>query len=278
MKVSIITATFNREATIKHTLDSLKKQDYTDIEHIIVDGASTDGTMAIVQANKGMNTIIISEPDYGAFDALNKGLKLATGDIVGFLHSDDFFANSHVISDVVATMKKHKVDSVFGDVAFVSSKDTNKMVRYYSSKKFHPGRFEYGFMPAHPTFFTKREYYERFGYFDTKYKIAADFELLVRFLYEQKISYKYMDQLMIYMHMGGLSNASLISRFVLNREVLKACRARGIKTSPFKIMLKVISKIPELFVRPVANNNSEYLIPTSSNPNQKPSLLSPEKQ
>ena len=274
MKVSIITATFNRAATIKHTLDSLNKQDYPDIEHIIVDGASTDGTLTIINAHKASETILISEPDNGAFDALNKGLKVATGDIVGFLHSDDFFANDHVISDVVATMKKHKVDSVFGDVAFVSSKNINKTVRYYSSKKFHPGRFEYGFMPAHPTFFTKREYYERFGSFNTKYKIAADFELLVRFLYEQKISYKYMDQLMIYMRTGGLSNANLRSRFVHNREALKACRARGIKTSPFKIMLKVISKIPELFVRPSENGVRKF---ANGRPS-KASLLSPEKR
>ena len=247
MKVTIITAVYNREGTIKEALESLNRQDYPNIEHIIIDGASTDNTLKLINTFKSPDAIVYSEPDNGAFDALNKGLEMASGDIVGFLHSDDFFAHDQVISDVVNEMNNNKVDAVFGDVLFVSPNDLKKEIRYYSSKEFTLKRFESGYMPAHPTFFTKREFYQRFGGFNTRYKIAADFELLLRFLYVHKISYHYMGQLMIYMRTGGLSNATIKSRFILNKEIFAACKQHGVKTSVFKIISKVIRKIPEYF-------------------------------
>jgi glycosyltransferase involved in cell wall biosynthesis len=247
MKVSIITATYNRAGTLRDTLESVLQQDYPNIEHIVIDGASTDNTLEVVAAYKRPNLTVHSSPDNGVFDALNKGLELATGDIVGFLHSDDFFANKHIISTVVNNMQTYKVDSVFGDVLFVDAKDVTKKKRYYSSKGFTLDKFRETAMPAHPSFFTKREYYERFGNFNTKYTIAADLDLLIRFLDTERLSFRYIDELMVVMRTGGLSNANLRQRWVLNREAVEVCRANGVRTSWWLVLGKLLGKVPGFF-------------------------------
>ncbi len=259
MKVSIITATFNRAGTLKDTLESELQQDYSNIEHIIVDGASQDDTMNVIAAYKRPELIVHSSPDKGVFDALNKGLEMATGDIVGFLHSDDFFASKHVVSSVVNNMQTHGVDSVFGDVLFVDAKNVNKRKRYYSSKNFTLDKFQETDMPAHPSFFTKLEYYKKYGNFNTKYTIAADLDLLIRFLHTHKLSYRYMDELMVVMRTGGLSNANWRQRWILNKEAMEVCRTNGVPTSLFKVFWKLVLKVPGFWG--VGGNDDPEVIP-----------------
>ena len=246
MKVSIITVSYNAVNTIKDTIISVLGQDYPDIEYILIDGDSTDGTVEVIQQYKDSISHIISEPDQGIYDAMNKGVALATGEIVGILNSDDFYIDSTVISTVVKTFKEHHVDSVFADLVFVHPDNLNKTVRHYSSKAFAPNRFAYGWMPAHPTFFVKRSCYNTFGLYKTDYKIAADYELLTRFLYKHKISYYYLNKVLIKMRTGGVSTQNLKSNWILNKEIVRACAVNGIKTNMFKISFKYFKKIFEL--------------------------------
>jgi len=259
MKVSIITATYNRALTLRDTLESVLQQDYLDIEHIIVDGVSTDNTMEVLASYERPELYVYSAPDNGVFDALNKGLELATGEIVGFLHSDDFFADNQIISKVVETMEKSQVDSVFGDVLFVDANDVTKKKRYYSSKDFTLEKFRETAMPAHPSFFTKLEFYKRFGNFNTKYTIAADLDLMIRFLHTNKLTYQYIDRLIVVMRTGGLSNANLKQRYILNKEALAVCRANGVETNIWRVLWKLIKKVPGFFspLQKTINENKE---------------------
>lgn len=243
MKVSIITVVYNNQKTIADAIQSVLNQDYTPIEYIVVDGASTDATIKIVQDYQEKIYQFISEPDQGIYDAMNKGLKLATGDIIGILNSDDFYNNKYIISQVVDEFKHKKVDLVFGDVAYVKPDNLGKIIRYYSSASFHPSKFEWGWMPAHPSCFLKREIYEKYGYFKTDYKIGADYELLVRFIGKNKISYSYIPQLFVKMRTGGVSNKNLMTYWTLNKEVVRSCRENGINTNIFKVLLKYLTKI-----------------------------------
>lgn len=247
MKISLITATYNSQATIADTLRSVASQDYTNIEHIIVDGASKDDTLKIVNQYPHVAKVI-SEPDKGIYDAMNKGIKMATGDIVGILNSDDFYPHDKVLSTVVKNLQKENVDSVIGDISFVSPKNLNKVVRYYSSKKWNPEKFGKGYMPAHPSFYVKKKFYDQLGLYKTDYKICADYELLIRFLYVNKISYHYINQSMVTMRAGGVSNANLKSRYTLNQEIVRACKENGIDTNLFKVSMKVFSKLSELIL------------------------------
>ena len=247
MKVSIITITYNSAKTVKDTIESIAAQTYPDIEHIIIDGASKDNTLEIVKSYP--NIKFLSESDKGIYDAMNKGVKMATGDIVGILNSDDFYPNDSIIQTVVDTFVKKQVDSIFGDVKFVAPDNLNKVTRYYSSAKWNPEKFAYGYMPAHPSFFVKREYYEKFGGFKTDYKISADYELLIRFLYVHRISYHYLNKPLVTMRAGGVSNSSLKSIYVLNKEIVRGCRENGISTNFPKLSLKFFSKISE-FINP----------------------------
>ena len=245
MKISIITATYNSVATVRDTLESIANQTHPDIEHIIIDGASKDETLDIVNEFSHVSKVI-SEPDGGIYDALNKGIKAATGDIIGILNSDDFFPHNQIISTIVETFNKENTDSIIGDINFVSSKNLKKVVRYYSSKNWSPGKFAKGYMPAHPSFYVKKKFYDKFGLYKTDYKICADYELLIRFLYVNKISYHYINQTLVTMRAGGVSNASLKSRYILNNEIVRACKENDINTNLFKVSLKVFSKISEL--------------------------------
>jgi len=242
MKMSIITVVWNNKKTIKDAIDSVLSQTYKDIEYIIVDGASTDGTVAIVKSYGDKISKLISEPDDGLYDAMNKGIALATGDVIGILNSDDFYIDEHVIQKVVDRFESLHVDSIFADLVYVKPNDLEKTVRYYDSSKFHPSKFAYGWMPAHPTFFVRREVYEKYGRFRTDLKIAADFDILIRFLYTHSISYHYMKEVIIKMRLGGVST-SFNSIWINNLEVLKVCRDNGIKTNIFKILSKYPSKV-----------------------------------
>lgn len=248
MKISIITATYNSEATIKDTLESVNAQTYPDIEHIIVDGASKDNTLDLVKKYGKRVSLIISEPDKGIYDAMNKGIKAATGDVIGILNSDDFFTSDNVISAIVFAFENNDIDAVYGDVHYVNPENLNKCVRYYSSAVFKPSLFKFGLMPAHPSFYVKRSCYEKYGLYSLDYKIASDFDLLIRFLYTHKIKYRYLKKDFVTMRTGGASTKNLNSRMLLNKEDLKACRKYGIATNIFMIMFKYFYKIFELCI------------------------------
>jgi glycosyltransferase involved in cell wall biosynthesis len=246
MKISIVTVCLNSVSTIEQAFDSVFSQDYSNIELIVVDGASTDGTLAVIDKYRDKIGASISEPDKGIYDAMNKGIALATGDVIGILNSDDFYASTSIISQVVKEFENDDTDAVYGDVAIVRSRNTKKIVRYYSSKAFRPEGFAYGYMPAHPTFFTYKKFYERQGGFKTDYHIAADYELLIRLLVKDKLRSRYMELHMITMRLGGRTSSSLYGYYILNKEVIRACRENGIQTGWLKILAKYFNKFREL--------------------------------
>jgi len=240
-KVSIITVVYNGVKHIRTAIESVLSQKYAHIEYIVVDGGSTDGTIDIINEYRQKISVFISEPDNGIYDAMNKGLSRATGDIVGILNSDDFYIDEFAIEQVTNQFDGG-IDCIFADLVFVKSRDLNKVVRYYDSSQFTPLKFAYGWMPAHPTFFVKRRIYEKYGLYRTDLKIAADFDILVRFLFTHKITYHYMNKVLVKMRTGGVST-SLSSIWINNAESLKVCRENGIKTNIFKILSKYPKKI-----------------------------------
>jgi glycosyltransferase involved in cell wall biosynthesis len=245
-KVSIITVVWNNKETIKDAIDSVLKQTYKNIEYIIIDGASTDGTVEVVQSYGEKISKFVSEPDRGLYDAMNKGIALATGDVVGILNSDDFYIDEYVIEKVVREFEEKQVDSVYADLVYVKPENIEKVVRYYDSSHFTPEKFAYGWMPAHPTFFVRRWVYEKYGVFRTDLKIGADFDILARFLYTHKISYSYMKEVLVKMRIGGVSTGGLKATWQIAKEQLQVCRDNGIDTNIFKIFSKYPRKIMEL--------------------------------
>jgi glycosyltransferase involved in cell wall biosynthesis len=247
MKVSLLTVSYNSATTIKDTIESIRSQEYKDIEYIVVDGNSKDETVGIIKSYDSFIAKWVSEPDRGIYDAMNKAIQLATGDVVGILNSDDFYFNSQIISQVAQAFEDQSIDVVFGDLIFVDPANLSRIVRKYLSAGWHPAKFARGFMPAHPTVFIRRKYYEQFGLFKTDYKIAADYELLIRFLYVHKLKYKYLPITMVKMRRGGVSSRNWKSNFILNDEIIRACRENGIKTNVFKVYPKYFTKLFELF-------------------------------
>jgi glycosyltransferase involved in cell wall biosynthesis len=245
MRVSIITVVRNSQATIAHTINSVLSQDYPDVEYIVIDGSSTDTTASVVKSYGSKITKFVSESDKGMYDAMNKGLKLATGDIIGFLHSDDYFENVSVISSVMQTFVKKKVDLVFGDVVFIHPQNFQKVIRYYSSANFHPEKLSWGWIPAHPSCFLKRQVYETHGCFRTEYQLASDYELLLRLIKIHQISYSYIPDVLIRMRPGGASNRNLLCRWISNQEIIKACKSHGIPTNFLKLLARYPAKILE---------------------------------
>ena len=219
MKISIITVCYNSQKTIIDTLDSLASQLDQNVEHIIVDGASTDSTLNIVK-NFPHVAKIVSEPDKGIYDAMNKGIKSATGDVIGTLNADDFYIDNSVLSDVAKVFEDESVEACFADLVYVSHDDTNKIVRYWKSQDYVTGLFKSGWMPAHPTFFARKRVYEKYGLFDLNYKIAADFELLFRLIEQSKIKTKYIPKVIVKMRLGGTTNKSLSNVIAQNKEII----------------------------------------------------------
>ena len=252
MRVTIITACYNRVATIGEAIASVARQTYGDIEHIVVDGGSTDGTLDVLTRHRASLAKLIPGPDKGIYDALNKGVGAATGDIVGFLHSDDVYARDDIIATVAARMRSESLDALYGDVAFVAADDTDRIVRVYSSRRFHPSRIAWGWMPAHPALFVRRRIYQQHGGFKTDYRIAADFEFVARIFSRGTLRYAYLPQVLVRMRLGGVSTRGWRSTLALNREVLRACRENGIATNYLKILSKYPAKALEFVVRPGA--------------------------
>ena len=249
MKISIVTVTYNSASTLRDTIESVLAQTYKNIEYIVVDGLSKDDTMDIVREyeprfNGRMR--YVSEKDSGLYDAMNKGIKMATGEVVGIINSDDFYHRKDIIQLVAETMSDKRVQAVYGDVRFVNPNDLKTTVRYYSSRIFRPSLFRYGFMPAHPTFFTYKRFFDEFGYYKLNYKIAADYELLVRFLYGHTVQTQYMQTDFMKMRTGGVSTASVKSNILLNKEIVRACKENGVWTCFPMLMFKYFIKVFEL--------------------------------
>ncbi len=249
MKISIITVALNNAEYIEACIQSVLNQDYVNTEYIVIDGGSTDGTIDIIKKYEDKINIWISETDNGIYDAINKGINISSGDIIGILHSDDLYINEHVIGRVVQEFRNN-VDSVYADLVYVDRNNLNKVVRYYDSSAFRVSKFAYGWMPAHPTCFIKKNVYDRYGLYKTDYLIAADYELLVRFYAKHGVSYSYLPDVIVKMRSGGLSTRNLKSNVILNREIVRACSENGIETNIFKVYSKYFVKLSQLLKRP----------------------------
>ncbi|AFI05016.1 glycosyltransferase family 2 protein [Helicobacter cetorum] len=249
LKVSIITASFNSEKTIRDTIESVLNQSYENIEYIIIDGKSTDNTLKIIQEYGNKITRIVSEPDRGIYDAMNKGIKLASGDIVALLNSDDFYTHSDVVEKIVHIFENQCCDSVYADLVFVNPNNLEKVVRYYESGEFKPKSLLYGVVPAHPTLFIKKEIYERYGLYKTDYKISADFEMIIRLFVKEQMSFAYLKEVIVKMRTGGASTNGLKSLILRNQENIRACKENGIQANWFSMLLKYPRKILGLFKR-----------------------------
>lgn len=245
-KVSIITVCYNSRKTIRATIESVARQTYENIEYIVIDGGSTDGTIDIVSELKENISDFISEPDRGIYDAMNKGITASNGDVVGFLNSDDVYADKYAIARLMDRMKAEGSDTVFADLVMVDPQDTDRMVRYYDSGAFSLKKLRFGWMPAHPTFLAKRDVYLKHGLYSLNYKIAADYEMIVRLLYANKVSYAYLSLPVVKMRAGGLSTRGIKSSWTLNREIVKACRHNGLVTCLPLLLFKIPQKLLQL--------------------------------
>ncbi|MCO1333539.1 glycosyltransferase [Microbulbifer sp. OS29] len=245
IKISLITVCLNSAETIRDTIRSVLAQDYADIEHIIIDGGSTDGTLEVILEFKDRVAVIVSEKDGGIYDAMNKGIRLASGDIVGTINSDDVYTDNRVISSVVHEFLISEAQSVYADLEIVDRNDLSERVRFYGSSKFQVSKFRWGWMPPHPTFFVRRDCYKRLGLYKTDYRVAADFELLARFLYGGRISFRRLPKCIVKMREGGVSSSGFWGRLHQNLEIVRACKENHIYTNFFLILFKIPLKLLE---------------------------------
>lgn len=245
MKISIITSTYNSEKTVKDTLDSILNQTYKNIELLIIDGNSKDNTIEIVRHYKKLfqgKLKYVSEPDKGIYDAMNKGIRMATGDVVGILNSDDLYMDNMVLEDIANAFSQSKVDAIYGNLIFVEENDTNKVVRTWKGSQYKPEGFLKGWHPAHPTFYVRREVYEKYGVFDISFNVSADFELMLRFIEKHRISNLYLDRTLIRMRMGGESTGSIKKIITGNKNVIRAFDKNGFKVSYFYPVKRLLPK------------------------------------
>ena len=249
MKVSLITVVYNGVDTIRDTIESILAQTYPTIEYIIIDGGSTDGTVELVKSYGTRIAQFVSEPDKGLYDAMNKGIKLATGEVIGLLNADDFYRHHEVIAHVVDTFNRSKSDAVYGDMLYVDRGDLYKVKRYFRSGWYKPGAFKWGWMPGHLSFFAKKRLYDKLGLFRLDLKSAADYELMLRFIHKHKISLTYMDETTIVMREGGVSNGSISNWLRGNLEDRRAWELNDLKPYPFTLFLKPLRKVTQLIKR-----------------------------
>jgi len=243
MKVTIITVTLNSEKFLEDSILSVMKQDYKNIEHIVIDGESTDGTLAIIEKYKGHISKWVSEKDYSMYDAINKGMAMATGDIIGTLNSDDMLASDDVISKIAGCFETKKVDAVYGDLVYVDPDDTSKVLRKWKGGEFKRTKFQYGWMPAHPTFYFRRSLLETCGYYETHFFSAADYEFMTRYLYYYKTSAAYIPKLIVKMRNGGMSNSSIARRLRANRRDYLAMKKNHVPMPLVVSFLKPMIKL-----------------------------------
>ena len=248
MTISIITATFNSAATVRDTIESVLRQTYKDIEYIIKDGGSKDDTLAICREYEpcfGGRMKIISCPDTGIYDAMNQGIEATTGDVVGILNSDDFYTSDDVLATINAALEQDDCDAVYGDIHYVKSDNLERCVRYYSSRNFTRERMMQGYIPAHPSFYCRREVYQKYGLFDTSFRVAADFEQLLRLIYIEKIRIKYIEKDFVTMRMGGASTSGIKSHVRIMKDHLRAFKKNKIPNNVFRLSLRYFSKLTE---------------------------------
>src|SRR5688572_18554548 len=255
MKITLITVTYNSEKYLQNAIQSVYNQDYSNIEYIIVDGGSTDSTLSIIEQNSTCITKWISEKDNGMYDAINKGMKMATGDVIGILNSDDMLASKDVISKIAQCFKEQRVDSIFGDLLYVDAEETSKIHRFWRGMTYNRKSFNFGWMPAHPTFYVRKEIVDQLGGYETHYFSASDFELMTRYLYKHRISSYYLSELIVKMRKGGMSNGSFKKRFRANRRDYLALKRNEVPF-PFVVsMIKPLRKLPQYisFLHPAKN-------------------------
>ncbi len=250
LKVSIITVSYNSLLTIRDCIESVSRQSYQYVEHIIIDGGSTDGTIGIVKSYGNKINKFISEPDRGIYDAMNKGIKLASGEIIGILNSDDFYSNNSIVSTVAKAMNDVKIDACYGDLIYVDRYSTNQVIRYWRSCEYKKGLFAKGWMPPHPTFFVKRWVYEKYGVFDLSLPVVADHEILLRFMHQHKIKTCYIPQVLVKMRLGGVTNNSILNIFKQNFTIIKTLRKNQIRVCVLSFFInKFIERIKQFFHR-----------------------------
>ena len=248
MTISIITASFNSSETIRDTLTSVGRQTHPDIEHLIIDGMSTDNTLDIVSKFPHVK-LVISEPDKGIYDAMNKGIQLASGEVVGILNSDDIYAHNRVLEQVAKLFEDSETQAVYADLQYVKPDNLNKVIRHWKAGEYSSQNFYYGWMPPHPTFFVRRELYQEAGLFDLSFKTAADYELMLRFLVRYDIPATYLPEVIVKMRNGGASNASFSNRWKANREDRRAWDVNGLTPYFFTIPLKPFRKLSQFFLK-----------------------------
>lgn len=248
MKITIITVVFNRVDSIAQAVASLQAQTHPDIEHVVIDGASTDGTLDILRACLDEEAVLVSEPDKGIYDALNKGLARATGEVIGFMHSDDFFADPNVLADVAKAFANPAVDAVYGNLEYVAKNDTSRLIRYWRSGEFDPKKLGWGWMPPHPALFLRRGVIEQWGGFDTEFRIAADYDAILRYFGKGKIRATYIPRVLVKMRLGGESNRSLARIWLKSREDYQALRRNGVGGLG-ALIWKNLSKLPQFLGR-----------------------------
>ncbi len=252
LKVSVVTVCFNSADTVEDTIRSVCEQEYKPVEHVIIDGGSTDGTVEIVKRHNGRIKKFISEPDEGIYDAMNKGLHLAQGEIVAFLNADDVYASPTVISKVVAAMHAENTDGVYGDLVYVRRRNGHRIVRYWRAGEYQPRVFDSGWVPPHPTFFCRRALYQEFGGFNPSYRIAGDFELMLRLIEKHRIRVQYIPRPFVQMRAGGRAN-TLRGIIQGNREIVHAFRDNGLEFSSRFFCLKLFRKLRQFVQKPRMN-------------------------
>ena len=247
MKISIITVVWNNVKTIKDTIDSVLSQTYKNIDYIVIDGGSTDGTLSLLESRRDQLSALVSEPDEGIYDAMNKGIKLAKGDVIGFLNSDDFYLNDKVISKVASEFERDIfLDASYANLVYVDQTNTSKIIRYFKTGEFKQGLFLKGWCPAHPTFFVRKSVYERNGNFDLNYHFASDVELMMRFLEIHKIKSLYIPEVMVKMRMGGVSNRNLKNIWLANKEIINSFHKNGLQVNSIIFFIcKIISRLKQ---------------------------------
>jgi glycosyltransferase involved in cell wall biosynthesis len=248
LHISVITAVLNRASTLGAALRSVHGQRWAELEHIIIDGGSTDGSMDVVDEHRARIAKVISERDGGLYDALNKGIRHATGQVIGFMHADDEYASSDALAHIAAAFEDPAVEAVYGDVVYVSKNDSSRVVRYWRAGQYRRSLLNQGWMPPHPTLYVRRDVYERFGAFDTRYRIAADYEYMLRILWWGRVHAAYIPEVLVRMRTGGVSNLSLFNMLHKSREDYAAMRENGIGGLQ-ALLLKNVTKLPQFVAR-----------------------------
>lgn len=252
MKVSIITVVFNAVDTLTDTIASVSAQTYPDIEHIVIDGGSTDGTVQVIERNQNKFSHWVSEADEGIYHAMNKGIQMASGEVIGFLNADDVYQNSNAVAAIAACFADQSVQACYADLVYVDRDDLNKVIRYWRSQPYQAGLVERGWMPAHPTFFLRKSVYQRYGGFNQRLKYQSDFEFTARILAIHGVSAQYLPKVIVRMRIGGATNNSWHNILKGNLESYRACRELGLKLTPLYFFTKFMMRVPQFFNKPPA--------------------------